>query len=447
MGRTVTAEQRQRAVSGFTLYDVANSAFVTTVVTALGGPFLTALADDAAGPDGRLPVLGLDLRVGGLFALATSLSVLVQVLALPLLGAVADRASGKRALLVRGTAVGVAATLGLAVTPGPLVGLALFGVANVAFGVAILAYNAYLSDVAEPPDLDRISARGFAAGYAGGGIVLALALGLLTAAGPLGLDRGTAVRLAIAGSGLWWAALGVVAVRRLDAVRPADEGEPLRVRSALAGLAESWRALRALPLTARYLLSFLLFNDAVQAVIALSTVVLTQELFVARGRDADDATGFLLSLVLLIQVVAVVGALGCARLAARYGARQVLLGTLVLWSAVLLYAVLGLDTTTQAYAMGVVIALVLGGSQALARSLFSGMVPAGRQSSFFGFYELAERGTAWMGTLLFALVFEASGSYRGAFGSLLALFVSGGLLLAATDTDEAASVARAGGDR
>ncbi|MCW2607434.1 MAG: major facilitator superfamily permease, partial [Frankiales bacterium] len=92
----------------------------------------------------------------------------------------------------------------------------------------------------------------------------------------------------------------------------------------------------------------------------------------------------------------------------------------------------------------VVIALVLGGSQALARSLFSGMVPAERQSSFFGFYELAERGTAWMGTLLFAVVFELTGSYRGAFASLLVLFVSGGLVLAGTDIDEAASAARPG---
>ena len=103
---------------------------------------------------------------------------------------------------------------------------------------------------------------------------------------------------------------------------------------------------------------------------------------------------------------------------------------------------LGLETQAQAYAMGVVIALVLGGSQALARSLFSGMVPADRQASFFGFYELAERGTAWVGTLVFAVVFEVTGSYRGAFASLLALFVSGGLLLAATDTDAAVRAAR-----
>jgi UMF1 family MFS transporter len=115
----------------------------------------------------------------------------------------------------------------------------------------------------------------------------------------------------------------------------------------------------------------------------------------------------------------------------------------VLWTSVVVYAVVALDSTTAAYVMGAVIALVLGGSQALARSLFSSMVPQGRQASFFGFYELAERGTAWIGTLIFAVVLDVTGSYRGALLSLLVLFVSGGLLLAATDTDAAVAAARA----
>jgi UMF1 family MFS transporter len=214
------------------------------------------------------------------------------------------------------------------------------------------------------------------------------------------------------------------------------------VRDSLRQLRGSFRALRALPGTLRYLVAFLLFNDAIQAVVALSAVVLTQELFVAKGMDAGDATPFLLQLVLLIQVVAVLGAAGSARLAARIGAKSTLLLTLALWVSVVVYAVVALDSTAAAYAMGAVIALVLGGSQALARSLFSSMVPDGRQASFFGFYELAERGTAWIGTLVFAIVLDVTGSYRGALLSLLVLFVAGGLLLAATDTDAAIAAAR-----
>lgn len=450
--RSPETAARRRAVSGFTLYDVANSAFVTTVVTAVGGPFLTAVAEAAAGDDGRIALLGLHPRAASLFAYAVSLSVVLQVLALPLLGALADRPAAKRRLLVVSTGLGAAATLALALVPmgAPLPGVLAFVVANVAYGAAILAYNAYLADVAELPDRDRVSARGFAFGYAGGAFVLALSLGLITAAEPLGLDKGLAVRVTIAASGLWWSAVGLVAIRRLDAVRdlPGYDAtttqEPLlsQVRHSLGQLRGSLRVLRALPGTARYLVAFLLFNDAIQAVVALSAVVLTQELFVAKGLSADDATPFLLQLILLIQVVAIVGAAGSARLAQRIGAKATLLLTLVVWVAVVVYAVVALDSQPAAYAMGAVIALVLGGSQALARSLFSAMVPKGRQASFFGFYELAERGTAWVGTLVFAVVLDVTGSYRGALLSLLVLFVAGGLLLAGTDTGAAIAAAR-----
>jgi UMF1 family MFS transporter len=439
-------------VSGFALYDVANSAFVTTVVTAVGGPFLTALAQDVAGPDDRVSVLLLSPRAGSLFAYAVSLSVLLQVLALPVLGALADRPLAKRRLLVVSTAVGSVATVALALTPPGTVlpGLAAFVVANVAYGAAILAYNAYLSDVAELPDRHRVSALGFAAGYAGGAFVLAVSLALVTAAEPLGISRGTAVRLAIGLSAVWWAALGAVAVRRLDAVRelpgwdptPVTERLGAQVAGSLRQLRGSLTALRALPGTARFLLAFLLFNDAIQAVVALSAVVLEEELFVAQGLPREDATPFLLQLVLLIQVIAVFGAGVSGRLADRFGAKRTLLATLAVWVAIVVYAVVALETTTAAYALGVAIAIVLGGSQAIARSLFSSMVPARRQASFFGFYELAERGTAWVGTLLFAVVLDITGSYRGALLSLLVLFVSGGALLAATDTDRAIAAAR-----
>ena len=443
---------RRRAVSGFTLYDVANSAFVTTVVTAVGGPFLTSLAKEAAGADGRVSLLLLNPRAESLFAYAVSFSVLLQVLALPVLGALADRPTAKRRLLVVATGIGSAATVALAVVPGNAVvlGLLAFVVANVAFGAAILAYNAYLADVAELPDRDRVSARGFAAGYAGGAFVLALSLGLVTAAEPLGISRGTAVRLAIGLSAVWWAGIAVIAVRRLDAVQslPGYDGrrttETLtrQVATSLRQLRGSFAALRALPGTARYLLAFLLFNDAIQAVVALSAVFLEQELFIAKGLPSEDATPFLLQLILLIQVVAVFGAAGSARLAARIGAKNTLLLTLVVWVAIVLYAAVALDGTGAAYVLGVFIALVLGGSQALARSLFSSMTPAARQASFFGFYELAERGTAWIGTLIFAVVLDITGSYRSALTSLLVLFVAGGLLLASTDTDAAIDAAR-----
>ena len=175
-----------------------------------------------------------------------------------------------------------------------------------------------------------------------------------------------------------------------------------------------------------------------QAVIGLSSVFLAQELYVAQGRPADDATPFLLALILLIQFVAAPGALLVERIARRIGAKPAVMGTLVVWIGIVVYAYAFLQTTTQALALGAVIAVVLGGSQALSRSLFASMVPAGREASFFGFYEISERGTAWIATATFATVLALTGSYRQAILSLVVLFVAGLALLALTDTDAAA---------
>ena len=436
-----------RARRGWVLYDVANSAFVTTVVTALGGPFLTALAETAAGADDRVDLLGWEPRAGSVYAYVTSASVVVQVLLLPLLGALADRHRGKQRLLAGGTLVGVLATVLVALATGWQVAALGILVANVAFGAAIVAYNAFLADVSAEHERDTVSSQGFAAGYLGGAAVLALALAGIALAPTLDVSTGMVVRGSVLRAALWWGGFGLVAIRRLarvgEGVAPLPRSLADQVVTSLRELRVVVGELRRLPLTARYLAAFLLFNDAIQAVIALSSVFLTQELYVAQGRPAEDATAFLLALILMIQIVAIAGALGFGRLAARTGTKPALVTSLAGWVAVVLYAYLALRTTAEAWALGVVIALVLGGSQALARSLFSRMVPAGRQAAFFGLYELAERGTAWIGTLIFAVVVDVTGSYRLAILSLLVLLVSGGGLLMATDTDraiEAASV-------
>ncbi len=203
------------------------------------------------------------------------------------------------------------------------------------------------------------------------------------------------------------------------------------------------RDLRRLPVTLRFLLASLLYNDAIQAVIGLSTVFLTQELYVRQGRPASEATSFLLALVLLIQFVAVGGAVVFERVARATGTRRAILVTLVLWIGVVAYAYGALRTPTQALFLGVAIALVLGGSQALSRSLFSRLVPAGREASFFGLYEVTQRGTSWIGPAVFGTVVALTGSYRQAILSLVLLLAAGivGLLLTDTDRGEREAVA------
>jgi UMF1 family MFS transporter len=169
-------------------------------------------------------------------------------------------------------------------------------------------------------------------------------------------------------------------------------------------------------------------------------VFLAQELFVSRGLPASEA--FLMGLVLMVQFVAFGGALLFARLASAITTKSAILCSLVLWSGIVIYAYGFLHTVAQAWAMGVVLAAVLGGSQALSRSLFSRMIPAGHEATFFGLYEITERGTSWIGPLLFGLVVGATGSYRQAILSLIVLFLGGIAVLVATDTDRAIEDAR-----
>ena len=177
------------------------------------------------------------------------------------------------------------------------------------------------------------------------------------------------------------------------------------------------------------------FNDGIQTVISIASVFMAQELFVAKGRPVNEA--FLMGLILMVQFVAFFGSLVFARIAAALGSKRAILLSLALWTAIVVYAYAFLETVTEAWFLGAAIAVVLGGSQALSRSLFSQMIPVGREASFFGLYEISERGTSWIGPLIFGIVVGATNSYRQAILSLIVLFIVGIVVLFFTDTDRA----------
>lgn len=202
------------------------------------------------------------------------------------------------------------------------------------------------------------------------------------------------------------------------------------------------RVLRGMPQTLRYLLAYLFFTDAISAVIALSSTFITHELY---ADDADRSAPFLFALILLIQFVAMLGSLAFTRLARVLGAKRTILSTLVIWCAVIVYAYGFLHDAGEAVAMGVVIGLVLGGSQALARSVYSQMIPVGREGTFFGFYQICDQGTSWLAPLVFTVVVSVTGSYRQAILSLVVLFGIGIVLLARSDIGAAVHEAQLAG--
>ncbi|HNP73403.1 MAG TPA: MFS transporter [Kouleothrix sp.] len=431
-----------REIFGWTMYDWANSAFSTTVVAALFGPYLTALAQSAVGENGAVISLGpLVVTAKSLFPYATSLSVFLQVFLLPTLGAIADYSHLKKRLMAVFCYIGAAATTLFFLITGDLylLGALLFVLANLSFGASIVLYNAFLPDICTEDQTDKVSSRGFALGYLGGGLLLAANLGLVIGAPSLGLSTGMAVRISLASAGLWWALFSILTFTRLRSRAPARRlpaGQSF-LTIGFSQLGATFRELFRLPFTVRYLAGYLFYNDGIQTVIGLASVFLAQELFVAKGLSNDDAQSFLLGVVLMVQFVAFLGALLFERVAARAGTKNAILISLVIWSGVVIYAYGFLATTTQAWIMSAVIALVLGGSQALSRSLFSRMIPPGREASFFGIYEISERGTSWIGPLIFGAVVGATNSYRQAILSLIALFLIGIVLLYFTDTDRA----------
>jgi UMF1 family MFS transporter len=279
-------------------------------------------------------------------------------------------------------------------------------------------------------------------GYLGGGLLLGAHLALVRYAPVLGLDSGLALRLCLLSAGVWWAVFSVPIFRRLRSRRPVRTSPPGRslLRLGVSELVRSLRELRGRPQTRRYLIAYLLYNDGIQTVSSVAAVFLTQELFVSHGRPPDES--FLLGVMLMVQFVGFLGALAFERLAAWTRGKDALVVSLVLWSGVVIYGYRFLRAPADAVWMSVIIALVLGGSQALSRSLFSCMIPRGHEAAFFAIYEISESGTSWIGPFLFALVVAASNSYREALLSLIVLFVAGTLLLVATNVEEAFAEAR-----
>ena len=433
-----TTVNDKREIFGWTMYDWANSAFSTTVITVFLGPYLTSVAETAANADGVLRVLGFSIRFDSFFTYCVSLSVVLQVFILPVLGAIADYSHLRKRMLVLFAVIGSLATMLMVFMPlqpgWHLYGGLLLVVANVAFGASIVFYNAYLSDIASPDRRDHVSSAGFAMGYAGGGLLLLLNLLLFLMRERLGLDGSTVARISLVSAGVWWFGFAQITFARLrsrHAPRALPPGESL-LTVGFKQLGQTLSEVRRFPQTVRYLVAYLFFNDGIQTVIVVSAI------FAARELGMDDTSRILV--ILMIQIVAFGGAYFYSWLARRIGTVQALILSLVIWSGVVVYAFLGMTSTAQVLGMqqrhlefwllAFVVAIILGGSQALSRSLFSQMIPPGREAEFFSFYEVSERGTSWMGPFLFGLVNDLFRSLRFGILSVIVLFIVGlGILL------------------
>jgi UMF1 family MFS transporter len=422
-----TREQR-----GWYLYDWANSPYATSVLLVFLGPYLTTLARAAGDTNGFVHPFGIPVDVRSLYPYLISISVAGQVLLLPVVGAIADFGHRKKELLALTAFIGAAATIAMFFVQGAnyMLGAALLIVSNVSFGASLVVYNSFLPEIAPPEQRDAISSRGWALGYAGGGALLALNLLLLANAGTLGTSESLAVRISLASAGVWWVLFTIPVLLTLRNRGPAHVPPPRQNRVAVAfrQLTHTLRDTRRYPQTLLFLAAYMIYNDAIQTVLAVA------------GQFGSDGLKIpisqLTTAILMAQFIGVFGAVGFNRLAARIGAKLAIATSLAIWAAILIYIYAFVTTTVQFFLVTAGVAIVMGGSQALSRSLFAQLVPKGKEAEYFSIYEISDKGTSWLGPAFYGLALQWTGSYRAAILSLIVFFATGLAILSRVNVDK-----------
>ncbi len=415
-------------------YDWANSAYATTILAAVLPAYFAA---EVVG-DGGFDLFGRNWTGQDLWALVVGAGPLLMFLVTPILGAIADFSASKKRFLVVFASWGAtfAALLFFSTTGDVVLTLGLFLLAHIGFVGGNVFYDAFLPDLTTDDTIDMVSSRGFAWGYLGGGLHLLLSLALIQLSGGLiPIDTALATRIAIGSVGIWWLVFGLASFKGLPRI---GESQILP-----GGADPNWRAYtrlgfsRTIATTRKvahnrpllvFIVAFILFNDGVQTTIAMAAIYATETL--------ELGITIVIVGVLIVQFIAFFGAMGFGRLAERVGTKRSLLISIAVWAAVTLAAFfLPTGAAAPFLALAVVIGFVLGGTQALSRSLYGSMIPEEQSAEFFGFYSVFSKFSAIWGPWMFALVRQLTGSARLAILSIALLFIAGGLLFRSVDIE------------
>lgn len=407
----------QAKVWAWALYDWANSAYSTILITVV---MLYISQEVFAG----------DVWGKTVYAWCISVSMVLAAVLSPVLGAMADVNRSKRRWLALTALGGAGVALGMAAVPPHWrwVVVPLLVLTSLCFELSLGFYNAFLPEISDEGTVNRVSALGFALGYLGGAIPLILALGVVWFGPQVGLNtRAGQLRVGIALMGLWWGGFSLPSLLVLR-----DRGQPPATRQRLGAaaanaareVATTLRNIRQYRYLALFLLGFLFYNEGVQTVISQASVFGEHELHLG--------TMELIALVLMVQFLALPGAVLVGWLSDRLGQKPTLLGCLAVWLALLL-AALVIQSKVQFWVMGGIVAMVMGGTQSVSRAIMGVMTPEGRTGEFFGFFNFSGKATSFLGPNLFGWVLLLTGSARAAVFSLVVFFLLGGAIAARVD--------------
>lgn len=424
--------KRSRAVIGWVMYDWANSAFSTTVMSVIFAVYFAKTLVPAEGAR----IFGLAIPGESLWGYMVSLTMVLVILLAPGLGALADHRRAKGRFLRQWTIVGALSTAALFwAAPGRLwLGFWLIFLALLSFELTQVFYNAFLNEVGEEKVAGEISGLGFAWGYIGGGLCLALNMWMIARPEVFHLNRfgdiTLPVRLSVTVAGVWWLLFSIPTFlwvqdkERPDGGLPVDDRSP-KVNPFKMAMAAAEQILFTvkdvlrMKDVGRFLLAYLIFNDGIQTVLIMASIF---------GAKALGMTTPQLALCfLLIQFVAFFGAKFFGPLADRWSHRNVVLTTIAVYAAVVAWA-LFMKSPAEFWVMGVIIGFVLGASQSAARSLFAVMIPPQRSGEFFALYSVVGKAASLMGPVTFGVAAQLWG-LRAGVGSLLLFFLAGGGML------------------
>lgn len=407
---------RNKPILCWTMYDWANSAYTTLVITVL-----VAYIQRVVFPTESWGTTGAVVWAWGI-----SLSMLLGAILSPIVGAIADAHGSKRTWLAITALSGSTASILLGIVPPRMYVLVviLFVFANLMLELSLGFYNGFLPEIVDEEQMNSVSAWGYGLGYLGGGIALAIAMAILAFGDQIGLESMTGrLQWSLILMGSWWGMFSLPAILVLRDQDPKAGIRPTLHQALRSGGADAWKTLRSLPAhrpLAFFLLSFLFYNDGIQTIISQSSTFALQEL------EFPEAE--LMAVVLMIQILAMPGALISGKFADKFGMKPTILVSLLIWISVL-FAALFVHDKLSFWFLAAVIAFVLGGTQSVSRSLMAVMIPPGQNAEYFGFFNLSGKATSFLGTFLFGAIVAFSGSSRLAIFGLLPLFLAGALLM------------------
>jgi MFS transporter, UMF1 family len=424
--------QNPGQVWAWATYDFANSAFATTIMAVIFNTYYAGVV--ANGSEGVL-IGGTRIPGASMFTVFVSFGMVLIAISSPILAALSDLGGLKRRLLAIHIGLGVAATAALyTVSKGDwLWGGLLFVIGQVGFGGGNVFYNAMLYDVADPEDFGKVSGLGWAWGYIGGGLLLAINLVMLKFPGLLGLPDGYfTVQHCFLSVAIWWGLFSIPILRAVPGSGPRSQASfRENLRGAFTALNSTFRRLKSLPHFTRFFVAYLLYNDGIETVIVMASIFGSQELHFSN----ED----LILFFLMIQGIAFFGSLFFGWLADRAGNRRTVLISLVGWLVVVLWGwklgILG-NARQEFWILGVITALIMGGSQAASRSLQAMLIPPAKSSEFFSFFGISGKFASAVGPLIFGLAVFLTGSLRLGILSLIVFFLVGFVLLLTVNEGE-----------